>query len=225
MKKFLATGILLTALAVPAMAQAQEAFAAATVNLRAGPGVDYPRVTRVPAGQPLTVYGCLDGYTWCDASWGDLRGWVAADFIAYPYENQRVPVSRYGAELRLPILTFSFGNYWDSNYRRQPWYGQRDRFENHAPPRPAPYRTESRRPAPPIVRHDERREDVRRPAAERAPPRQEAPARQERSQAVAPPAREEPSRAPAPARQEKRDNGPDRRDNGPDRRDNGPDRH
>ena len=49
-------------------ANAAQAFATANVNLRAGPGTDYPVVTTLSAGQILTIYGCLSDGSWCDVA-------------------------------------------------------------------------------------------------------------------------------------------------------------
>ena len=53
------------------------AFTRGGVNLRAGPGDDYPLVASSAPGQPLEVMGCTSGYGWCDVVLPDgLRGWV-----------------------------------------------------------------------------------------------------------------------------------------------------
>ncbi len=59
----LAAGALLAAVAVPSLAQAQNAYTTTTVNLRAGPGFEYPVVFSVPGNVALQSYGCLDGYS------------------------------------------------------------------------------------------------------------------------------------------------------------------
>ena len=50
------------------------------VNLRAGPGIDYPLLAPLPPGTPAEIFGCLDGWTWCDIAVngpdGALRGWA-----------------------------------------------------------------------------------------------------------------------------------------------------
>jgi uncharacterized protein YraI len=140
----------LCALPVAALAQT---FAVTTtaVNMRAGPDMSYPLVARVPAGTSLSVGGCLNSFTWCDVYAGDLRGWVYASYLTYPYQSSVVPIYSYGPALGLPIIAFSIGTYWDNYYRGRPfysnrnyWYGrpwqpppQRFRSDWHAPPPPA----------------------------------------------------------------------------------------
>jgi len=124
----------LTCLAWPAaQAFAQSvAYTSTPVNLYAGPSGDYPVVSGLGAGQPVTVMGCVSDYSWCDVALADLRGWVYAAYLTYPYEGQYVPLESYGSVIGLPIVGFSLGAYWDSYYRNRPWYGERGRFA-HVP--------------------------------------------------------------------------------------------
>ena len=79
------------------------------MNLRAGPDRSFPLLSWLQGGTPVTVFGCLNGWHWCDVAFGFNRGWV----------------SRFG----VPMVTFSVGPYWGAHYRGRPWY--------HQPP-PAP---------------------------------------------------------------------------------------
>lgn len=129
-----------------AYAQAQ-AYTSQPVDLFSGPSGDYPVVTELGPNVPVTVMGCVSDYSWCDVALPDLRGWVYADYLAYPYQGGYVPIEGYGAEIGLPIVTFALGAYWDSFYRGRPWYGDRDRWAQ----RPAP-RFGEHRPGPPPMR-------------------------------------------------------------------------
>lgn len=124
-------------LALPAAACAQsQAYTNGTVNVRAGPASDYPIVTQLPGGVPVTVMGCISNYQWCDVAAPDLRGWVYAGRLSYPYQGGNVPVMTYGTVIGLPIVTFSIGTYWGNYYRGRPWYGQQSRWAHHPPPPP-----------------------------------------------------------------------------------------
>ena len=91
MYKRLLTG-LLAIVGVSALAGAAQAatpsYTTANVNLRAGPGTSYPVLLTVPNGSPITTYGCLDGYNWCDVSWGAERGWMSSSYIQVNYQGQ-----------------------------------------------------------------------------------------------------------------------------------------
>ena len=150
-------------LLVPAAAFAQtQAVTNSPVNLRAGPARDYPVVSQLPGGAPVTVMGCVAGYTWCDVALPNLRGWVYAGRISYPYQGNPVPVLNYGTAIGLPIVTFSIGTYWGNYYRGRPWYRDQSRWAHRPPPRPG----HGRPPAPPPGRRT-----VRRPAWRRTPAR------------------------------------------------------
>ncbi|WP_244322712.1 SH3 domain-containing protein [Paraburkholderia dipogonis] len=124
-------------LALPAVACAQsQAYTNTTVNVRAGPAPDYPVVTQLPGGVPLSVMGCISNYQWCDVAAPNLRGWVYAGSLSYPYQGANVPVMNYGMVIGLPIVTFSIGAYWGDYYRGRPWYGQQSRWAHHPPPPP-----------------------------------------------------------------------------------------
>ena len=139
------------ALVLPASAIAQIAYTTRNVNVRAGPGRDYPLVTWLVPGTQVTVVGCIADWKWCDIIVGSLRGWVYARFLSYHYENSDVLILGYGPMLGLPIVTFSIIPYWDSYYRSRPWFGDRSRWEHRPPPPmrpPAVHRPMPRPPAP-----------------------------------------------------------------------------
>ncbi|WP_338661819.1 SH3 domain-containing protein [Pararoseomonas sp. SCSIO 73927] len=153
---------LLIGLAAPA--SAAPGFATGNVNLRAGPGTTYPKVVVVPTGAGVEIFGCLQGYSWCDVGFGGVRGWVSSNYLQYTYEARRVPLPRYAPQSGVPIVTFSFGDYWRDNYRDRSWYTERDRWGGpppraaYAPPPPGP----GWRPGPPPGPDWREREDFRR---------------------------------------------------------------
>jgi uncharacterized protein YraI len=165
-------GLAVSLLALPAAAQ-ETAYTTTGVTLEAGPASDYPEVVGIAPGAPVNLYGCLDGWTWCDVSYGDARGWVNAEDLAFPYEDQRVPVAVYGPQLSLPVVTFSFGDYWGRYYHDRPFFAERERFERHAPPPPPPHRP----PPPPLHRGPEGRPPEHGPADHAPPPHPEPQAR------------------------------------------------
>jgi uncharacterized protein YraI len=107
---------------------AYDGFAVDTVNLRAGPDVDYPVVTTIPAGAPLSIQGCTDAWEWCDVIFADARGWVAGNYIQYDYNDRPVLLAGYGAAIGIPIVSFVIADYWGHYYRGRSFWGQRDRW-------------------------------------------------------------------------------------------------
>ncbi|QBC33010.1 SH3 domain-containing protein [Pandoraea sp. XY-2] len=133
----LAGAMMLVALPEAASAQSGQAVINAPANVRAGPAVDYPVVAQTGAGMPVTVYGCLSDYSWCDIGLPGTRGWIYAALLSYPYQGNPVPVLNYGPMIGLPIVTFSIGAYWGNYYRGRPWYHDQ-RYWQRPPPRPRP---------------------------------------------------------------------------------------
>lgn len=135
-------------LAVPALAHAADAYVTGNVNLRAGPDPAYPLIDRIPAGTEVDVQGCTDGWEWCDVIVFGNRGWVAGNYIEYEYQDEPVLLPPYGAQLGIPIISFTIGPYWDNYYRGRPFYRDRDHWY---------HRRIERRSAPLPLRHPYRR--------------------------------------------------------------------
>jgi len=131
MRKF----ILVTALAALAMpaapasaARTMIGYTVRSTNMRAGPDYDYPRVRRISRNAQVSIHGCLRDWSWCDVGYRYDRGWVAGRDLVANYQGRRRGVSSY---LGIGVLTFVFGNYWESYYRNRPFYGERTRWERH----------------------------------------------------------------------------------------------
>ncbi|GAA0786054.1 hypothetical protein E1180_02980 [Roseibium denhamense] len=72
-------------MSVPALAQSRPAIAYTTANLnmRAGPGTNYPVLTTIPRGGGVTIFGCTADYRWCDAAFTTTKGWVSGKYLSY----------------------------------------------------------------------------------------------------------------------------------------------
>lgn len=120
----LATALAAAPVATPEAKAATPATATASVNLRAGPGTAYPVVTTLPPSAALTVFGCLADTSWCDVVWGSSRGWVAANYIAMPYDGRVIVLTpAIAPAVGVAVVTFSRA-YWDRYYVGRPWYGR-----------------------------------------------------------------------------------------------------
>lgn len=111
------------------------AYTVGDANLRAGPHNYYPVVTWLPNGSPVTLYGCTQGYTWCDVgdATGHERGWVSARLLSYPWQGYRVPIVGNGPLFGLPVVVFAPGPYWRRYYRHRPWYWQLPEWQRRPP--------------------------------------------------------------------------------------------
>lgn len=126
-------GVALALAGLPAIAQAAPAFITQPVNMRAGPDAGYPVVAVLQPGVQVNLSGCIDGWSWCDVNVNGYRGWVYGSYLQLPYQNRQVPIIGFGGQVGVPIITFSFGSYWDNHYRGQPWYNDRDRYLGYQP--------------------------------------------------------------------------------------------
>jgi hypothetical protein len=70
-----------TALAMIAGSAYADMLATATtdLNVRAGPGSNYPAVATLGAGQAVQIDGCINGGKWCRLATGE--GWVSAKYL------------------------------------------------------------------------------------------------------------------------------------------------
>lgn len=127
-RSILAGAAFAAAALLPGIAAAQNAFAVTSVNLRAGPGTQYPVVTTVNAGAGLNVYGCLSDWSWCDISYRGIRGWMSGRYVEQTYAGRRVLVPDYGRRIGVPVVSFNFG-YWDNHYRGRSFYRDRHRWD------------------------------------------------------------------------------------------------
>jgi len=141
------------ALCAPLAASAAQGWVVADISLQAGPDPAYPSIVQLRAGTPVSIHGCIDGWTWCDVSIGDDAGWVPGTFLEEDYGGQRVVVIDYGPRIGIPVVAFSLGIYWDHHYHSRPFYAQRQEWTTrsitpHAPPRPSGVASTTVRQAP-----------------------------------------------------------------------------
>ena len=137
MKRILSTAALSLSFLATTAAIAGEGYVTTDVSLRAGPDASYPDVAMLYGGTTVAIEGCVRGWSWCDVTTGDSRGWLPADYLQQEYQGQRVLVPEYGVRIGIPIVAFVFGAYWESHYRHRPWYGEREHW-SHVTPRYQP---------------------------------------------------------------------------------------
>ncbi len=120
---FLTTSFFLATMACSASAFAAEGVAIHSGTLRAGPGNSYPVVAAVSTGEDLTIFGCLNGYSWCDVSADGDRGWLSGARIEFLRSGARVSLSDNYDSFGLVFITFGLTDYWGRYYDNRPWFG------------------------------------------------------------------------------------------------------
>jgi uncharacterized protein YraI len=115
-------------LPVPAQAARPNGYPVTNVNLRAGPGTDYPVIVTVPGRAPIAILGCLADYTWCDVVFQNARGWMRSIYLQGFYQGYYYGLRDYAPRLGYPVVAFDINAYWNSNYRERPFYADRARW-------------------------------------------------------------------------------------------------
>ena len=122
MNKLNALVVAAAALLAPLAANAQTAYTASAVELRAGPARDYPVVAILGSRLAVNVQGCLHDFSWCDVIVGPNRGWLHGRELVFDYQGAQVPIVDYGAALGIGLVSFVIGTYWQDHYVSRPWY-------------------------------------------------------------------------------------------------------
>lgn len=73
-------------------AHANAAMTTASVNMRKGPGTQFPVVLAIPSAQRIWVHGCERSGAWCSVNWGGREGWVSAIYLAGEIDAIRPPI-------------------------------------------------------------------------------------------------------------------------------------
>lgn len=191
MRLSLAVLALAMAVQTPA-ARALVATVMTTVHLRAGPSMFYPTVAMLGPGSTVQVFGCEQGFNWCDVQIGRNRGWVDAAFLQAPSASGPVIIANNPVVLGIPTAPFVFNTYWGNYYRGRPWWVNRTHYYNywrrfpHGVPPPPP-RSPMMRPPPPRPPPGMRPPPPRPPPGTRPPPGARPPGRPPASRPPPPP--------------------------------------
>lgn len=91
MKKILIASAAAALVAVSGAALAQETVVASTdLNVRSGPGPNYPVIGVIGADQRAEVVGCAAGSKWCQVSFAGGEGWAYSDYLIGTVEGREV---------------------------------------------------------------------------------------------------------------------------------------
>lgn len=96
----LAAITVLAAVSLPASA-ATLATARTSLNIRTGPGPEYPVIGAIPDRGQATVTGCIAGSLWCQVTYNGKQGWAYSQYMTASAGGQAVVVSQ-----TVPALTF-----------------------------------------------------------------------------------------------------------------------
>ncbi len=92
-------------LAMSAPAYAQQAVSATTdLNIRQGPGPQYPVVGVIGVDGQAQLEGCAQGSKWCMVSYNGVQGWAYSDYLVADVSGREMIVTERIAEV--PSVTY-----------------------------------------------------------------------------------------------------------------------
>ena len=105
--KFLtaAAACALVTLSAPAMAQ-QNVSATTDLNVRAGPGPQYPVIGVIPVDGQAMLMGCAEASKWCQVSTDGVEGWAYSDYLIGDNAGVEVVVTERPAEMQVPTVVY-----------------------------------------------------------------------------------------------------------------------
>jgi uncharacterized protein YraI len=85
-------------------AAALMAYATAHLNLRSGPGFQYPVVGQVQYKSPAEVTGCILDFSWCSVNVGGVSAWASAQYLTTNVDGVIETINTTGAVLGIPVV-------------------------------------------------------------------------------------------------------------------------
>ncbi|MER9663101.1 DUF1236 domain-containing protein [Mesorhizobium sp. M0159] len=106
MKRILFPAVAGALIAMSGSALADTAVSAITdLNVRAGPGPQYPVIGVLAAGQSATLDGCIANSKWCTIAEANGQGWVYSDYVTADFGGSRVVLTQRPAGADIAIVT------------------------------------------------------------------------------------------------------------------------
>ena len=105
MKAILFPAVAGALVAMSGAALAETAVSAITdLNVRAGPGPQYPVIGVLAAGQSATLEGCIAGSKWCTIAEANGQGWVYSDYVTADFGGNAVVLTRRPADAGIAVV-------------------------------------------------------------------------------------------------------------------------
>ncbi|RWC04722.1 DUF1236 domain-containing protein [Mesorhizobium sp.] len=105
MKRILFPAVAGALVAISGTALADTAVSAvADLNIRAGPGPQYPVIGVLAAGQSATLDGCIQNSKWCTIAEANGQGWIYSDYVTADFGGNEVVLTRRPADADITIV-------------------------------------------------------------------------------------------------------------------------
>lgn len=103
MKKIVAISFLMASLSNPVLAQTS-VTATTDLNVRAGPGPQYPVTGVIGTGQAAQLNGCLENSKWCQVTTAAGNGWAYSDYLTGDVGGSMVVLSERSPQSGVAVL-------------------------------------------------------------------------------------------------------------------------
>ncbi|RUU27205.1 DUF1236 domain-containing protein [Mesorhizobium sp. M6A.T.Ce.TU.016.01.1.1] len=117
MKRILLPAVAGALVAISGAALADTAVSAvADLNVRAGPGPQYPVIGTLAAGQSATLEGCIQNSKWCTIAEANGQGWIYSDYVTADFGGNDVVLTRRPADAGIAIVEAPADMDYDDTY-------------------------------------------------------------------------------------------------------------
>ena len=107
MKTKLLASVAVAVMTLSGTAFAQQAVVASTdLNVRSGPGPQYPVIGVIGVDEQATLMGCVEGSQWCQVTAAGVEGWAYSDYLIGDNAGVEVVVTQRPAEMEVPVVVY-----------------------------------------------------------------------------------------------------------------------
>lgn len=79
-------------------------YSTAHLNLRSGPGTQYPVIGVMEYNVRSEITGCVVDYSWCSVTVAGLSGWASAEYLVVDEGGSILQVDEQGAATGIPVV-------------------------------------------------------------------------------------------------------------------------
>jgi uncharacterized protein YraI len=80
------------------------AFSTTMLNLRSGPGEEFPIIGVMERNVTVEVKGCLADWSWCAVNAAGIDGWVAGKYVVVNVQGGILHIAEVGDQGRVPVV-------------------------------------------------------------------------------------------------------------------------
>jgi len=106
-KTIVSAAAMMAAAIVPnATCAAASATALSDLNIRSGPGPDFPVIGFIAASGRTIIDGCLQDSWWCQVTHNGIRGWAYSQYLRTDMPTATIALAQQRAALGIPTIVY-----------------------------------------------------------------------------------------------------------------------